>query len=81
MKKNHLLFVSLIFLGCLVVFSCRRDIENLINDQVVSSKSLENARIWHARNLNKSSNALRPLWSDSWTVKTTKGELLVVPAP
>lgn len=79
MKKNYLSLLSLIFLICLIVFSCRKDIENIVKDQVVSSPALENARIWHSQNTDKALNPLKPLWTESWTLNTSSGKVLVVP--
>jgi hypothetical protein len=84
MKKNHLAILSLFFFTCLIIFSCRRDIQNILNDQVVPTAALEAAKVWHGQNsigVSTSNTKLNPKWNSSWMLKTDNGQFLVVSAP
>jgi hypothetical protein len=83
MKKNQLAALSLVFFTCLIIFSCRRSIVNLINDQVVPTSNLESAKVWYSINTKSNADAkvkLNPKWNSSWMLKTSHGDFLIVPA-
>ncbi|MBC6110304.1 hypothetical protein ACFOG5_06025 [Pedobacter fastidiosus] len=88
MKKNALLGLTVLVSLCLMLFACRKDIRNYIENKTEgSSVQLESAKIWRLQNLAygenlKNTSILKPIWSDSWTIRSSKGhQLLIVPAP
>jgi hypothetical protein len=86
MKKNNLIVLTVLFSICLLIFACRRDINNIINDrQEAPSPLLESAKVWYGQHLDTDVNAantkLIPFWKESWTMKSTAGKnLVLVPA-
>ncbi|MDN5284199.1 MAG: hypothetical protein JWR38_473 [Mucilaginibacter sp.] len=81
MKQRSLLFMTVFFSICLLIFACRRDINNIINDKTEApSVLLESAKIWHLQHVDVNDRKLSPYWKDSWMVKATDGSSqLVVP--
>ncbi|WP_216854305.1 hypothetical protein [Pedobacter panaciterrae] len=82
MKKRSLFVMATLFSVCLLIFACRKDIKNIVYDQQISSDMLEMAKIWHQRQTQNAPGEikLRPLWRDSWSVKSSDGsEQIVVP--
>jgi hypothetical protein len=91
MKKQTLSLITVLFSLCLLVFACRREINNLVkNDQPnISAGLLESAKIFNdkvvAENAAVNSKiegfiTLKPLWNDSWTVDGSNGlKFIAVP--
>ncbi|MBC6110302.1 hypothetical protein ACFOG5_06035 [Pedobacter fastidiosus] len=88
MKKTALIIMSLVTGLCLLIFSCRKDIENYVNNREgPSSAILESAKIWHLQNSSDGSSVrdanfirLRPLWKSSYSLTSRNGNaLLIVP--
>lgn len=86
MNKRSLFSITVVFSLLLLIFACRKDIKNIVYDQEVPSSYLESAKIYHginAKDLQTSDGSefikLRPLWKDSWTVKSNGNSLLIVP--
>ncbi|KKO92467.1 hypothetical protein AAW12_05040 [Sphingobacterium sp. Ag1] len=83
MKRTYLYFLSVLFSCLLVLFSCRKDIEFILDGKESPSASiLENAKIYYMENINsKSGNRLDAKWKESWFLKKNGKEFLIVPAP
>jgi len=83
MKQRSLLIITVFFSVCLLIFACRRDINNMINDRTATSSALlESAKIWYLKQTVNNDSKLVPNWKYSWTLKSINGEnLLIVPAP
>ncbi|SFA41240.1 hypothetical protein SAMN04488511_102277 [Pedobacter suwonensis] len=86
MKKNALLVLSLLLCGCLLIFACRKDLNNYLLDRdSASSPLIESAKIWRLRNLTfdkangtAPSKILKPHWQDAWQIKSSDGSLLLI---
>jgi hypothetical protein len=82
MKKTHLFLISLLSISLLIVYSCRNDIKDIVYDRPsVSSPAVEGAKIFLATHKTNTGIPLKAYWKDSWTMKTSFGQLLIVPAP
>jgi len=81
MKKSHLSFLGILFFSFLVIYSCRRDVQNFVKEQSISSGALESAKIWRATHLSALGIKLDAKWNDAWNAHTVIGDVLVVPAP
>ncbi len=71
MKKNVLVGLTLFFSLCLVLFACRKDIDNFVKGrEAPASMQLEAAKIWRLQHLEGNSNRkiLTPHWKYAWTV-------------
>lgn len=86
MNKRSLFAITFLFSVFLLIFACRKDFKNLINDQQIPSGALESAKIWHSQNARDLWHQrgtkfikLRPLWNDAWNLRSSEGDLLVVP--
>ena len=87
MKKRTLLILTAVFSIILLVYACRRDLDNIIKDQEVPALALETVKIWYSKNTKDFSGIndskfirLKPLWRESWNIKTSGGNsLLIVP--
>lgn len=83
MKRTYLYFLTVLFTCLLALFSCRKDIEFLLEGKESPSASvLENAKIYYMQNINSArADRLDAKWKESWIVKQNGKEVLVVPAP
>lgn len=83
MKRSYLYFLTILFACLLVLFSCRKDIEFILEGKESPSASiLENVKIYYMQNIiSGSPNRLNAKWKDSWLVRTDGKEILLVPTP
>ncbi|WP_343557480.1 hypothetical protein [Sphingobacterium sp.] len=83
MKRSYLYFLTILFSCLLVLFSCRKDIEFILDGKESPSASvLENAKIYYMQNINSASvNRLDAKWKDSWLIKQNGKEILLTPTP
>ena len=86
MKKRTLLILTAVFSIILLVYACRRDLDNIIKDQEVPAVALETAKVWYMQQTGSykgnGADRLKPLWRDAWNIRTAGGNsLLVVPTP
>ncbi|NHA07720.1 hypothetical protein G7092_28225 [Mucilaginibacter sp. HC2] len=91
MKKRTLSFITVLFTLCLLIFACRKEINNLVvNDHPnVSADLLESAKIWNDKIVAQSAAinqktenfvTLKPQWKDSWTIDSKPGtKFIAVP--
>ncbi|MBB6111798.1 hypothetical protein SAMN05421821_11479 [Mucilaginibacter lappiensis] len=91
MKKRTLSFITVLFSLCLLIFACRKEINNLVvNDHPnVSADLLESAKIWNEKIVAQSAAinqktenfvTLKPQWKDSWTIDSKPGtKFIAVP--
>ncbi|MDR6570728.1 hypothetical protein [Chitinophaga ginsengisegetis] len=86
MKPRSLTIMSVIFGCCLIIFACRKEINNALhNRSEPPSVMLEAAKIWYLQHVStetsKQNGRLSPHWNDTWTVETTDNKtLMIVPA-
>jgi hypothetical protein len=85
MKKLSLLITSALCCAVFLIFACRRDIDNFVNDQEVPSGFLESAKMYYGANAAPvikyygKSYKLTLFWKDAWTVQSGGKSILVVP--
>lgn len=89
MKSRSLILLSVCFGICLLIYACRKEIDNIIHDRDSAPTAvMEGAKVWYYGHLDvktpkgqKGNRKLTPIWNESWMVESSdKSILLVVPA-
>lgn len=81
MNNRSISIYTAISICCLLLFTCRKDINNIVTGHEISETALEAAKIYHSINAkilptkSKKFIKVKPLWNDAWSL----GSYLVVP--
>lgn len=84
MERKHLYLLISLFSIALTLYSCRKDIEFLIEGKTSPNiDQLEAAKVLYFKEINPNDyrERLKPKWNESWIVSNNQWSTMIVPAP